>query len=134
MKMIKAKTNYVFTQGVVLDANNFFKKDFTFKTDETGALEEGKFNDSFPTDVLDIWLENGVIEDINQFKPKVGDIVFYIVSLVYPGNVNAVGSFQFRGDSSHPTYVENGNCFRTKIDAENALRQMQQIGRDFYSQ
>jgi len=128
--MITPNTKYRFTKGVVLSDKDFFVKGFEFLTGKNGELEEGKFNASFPVEVLEIWAEDGTIEDTNVFKPKDGQLVYYIANAPMSGA--SIGNFNF-SSTSHKAYLDSGNVFPTNEDARQADALLKETLKKFYS-
>jgi len=131
--MISPNTKYRFTKGVVLSDKDFFVKGFEFRTGKGGELEEGKFNDSFPREVLEIWAEDGTIEDTNIFKPKHGETVYIISTNSYALASSTVPSSISYNESSYANYAKVGNVFRSAKDAQEAAEMVRNVLKNFYS-
>lgn len=131
--MITPNTKYRFTKGVVLSDKDFFVKGFEFKTGKNSELEEGKFNDSFPREVLEIWAEDGTIEDMNVFKPKIGEYFFYLPTNSYCLAGTSTIDYKLVFSESYKNYPNNGNAFRTVDDANECAEMIKNLMKNFYS-
>lgn len=129
---IKPNNRYQFLKSAVLGRDMIFKAGEEFKTDDDGNMPSKVIGEVIEKDILEVWLENGNIEDMSVFKPKEGQQVWYISSFSSTSLPSAATSFNYY-QSSHKYLLDMGNVFKTYDDAVKALSEMREYCVAFYS-
>lgn len=116
--MIKAETKYRFLKttkvlGPQMD-HVVVSEGTEFETNSQGAYDfklKG-YSKTIPEYVLESWLEDERIECLGEWKPKNGELFFFVGSC---GNVTAENFSP--GSKFHLNLREFGNCFETMEEA-----------------
>lgn len=124
IKTVKANTEYRVIKSVEFPGESFMPKleaESVLLTDVQGQFNNvftvpkyGTLSRTIPKYVLQTWLEDGRIEEVVPWVPKCGDNFYYVFG---DGHV----SIEERTIGSHMIeYLNIGNCFRTRGEAEKA--------------
>ena len=98
-------------KGLIFDEDGFIKDSSYFWTDN-GFCNHESYH---PNDIIGMWEEPKIsVEDLPKpFKPRIGDEFFYL-------NDGVIRYFSSYVDSA-VKLMRNGQCFRTKEDAQKWL-------------
>lgn len=101
--------------GVVLDENGYLTGTVVFWTINGKCSEDGVLHDA---DIIGMWEEPKIrIEDLPKpFRPKDGEPFYYI----YLGKAYCDHEYSERSPT-YRSFSQNGQCFRTKEDAQKWL-------------